>query len=53
VREAVKYCRANLPDILIDIGTGSGIIPLSILSVVEISQTFALDITSEAIKVAE
>jgi release factor glutamine methyltransferase len=53
VREAIKYCRAIPPDILIDIGTGSGIIPLSILSSVEISQVFAVDISPEALKVSE
>jgi len=31
VREAVKLFKAKPPDVLIDIGTGSGIIPISIL----------------------
>lgn len=53
VREAIKYCRMSLPDILIDIGTGSGIITLSILSAVEIPQIFALDISSEALEIAK
>lgn len=53
VREAVKFCRATPPDVLIDIGTGSGIIPLSILSAIDIPQVFAVDISSEALKVAE
>jgi len=53
VREAVKFCRTTPPNTLIDIGTGSGIIPLSILSAVDISQTFALDVSPEALKVAE
>lgn len=53
VREAIKFCRETPPDVLIDIGTGSGIIPLSILSAVDIPQTFATDLSSEALKVAE
>lgn len=53
VREAVKYCRSNSLDVLIDIGTGSGIIPLSILSVLDIPQVFAVDISSEALEVAK
>ena len=53
VRESVRFCRKNPPNILIDIGTGSGIIPLSILSAVDIPQTFAVDISSEALKVAK
>ncbi len=53
VREAIKSCRVNPPDILIDIGTGSGIIPLSILSAVEVPQVLAIDISPEALKVAE
>ncbi|MDP2104094.1 MAG: hypothetical protein Q8K26_04190, partial [Candidatus Gracilibacteria bacterium] len=32
VREAVKICKNTTPDILIDVGTGSGIIPISVLS---------------------
>lgn len=52
VREAVKYCRACSPDIFIDIGTGSGIIPLSILSIVDIPQVFAVDVSPEALEVA-
>lgn len=53
VREAIKYCRVYLPDILIDIGTGSWIIPLSILSTIDISQVFAVDVSQEALKIAE
>lgn len=53
VREAIKLCRSNPPDILIDIGTGSGIIPLSILSAVDIPQVFAVDLSPDALKVAE
>ena len=52
VREAIKFCRLHPPDILIDIGTGSGIIPLSILSAMDISSVFALDISAGALKVA-
>lgn len=52
VREAIKLCRTNPPDILVDIGTGSGIIPLSILSAVDIPQVFAVDLSPEALKVA-
>ncbi|MDD5197371.1 MAG: peptide chain release factor N(5)-glutamine methyltransferase [Candidatus Gracilibacteria bacterium] len=53
VREAIKFCRATSPDVLIDIGTGSGIIPLSILSAIDIPKVFAVDVSSEALKVAE
>lgn len=53
VREAVKYCRENPPDVLIDIGTGSGIIPLSVLSAVDIPQVFAVDLSPEALEVAK
>lgn len=41
------------PDILIDIGTGSGIIPLSIIHSVPIKNVFALDISKEALSVAQ
>jgi release factor glutamine methyltransferase len=53
VREAIKTVKATPFDTLIDIGTGSGIIPLSILSAVDIPQVFAVDVSSEALKVAE
>ncbi|MDD5376512.1 MAG: peptide chain release factor N(5)-glutamine methyltransferase [Candidatus Gracilibacteria bacterium] len=53
VREAIKIARDIVFDTLIDVGTGSGIIPLSILSVVDIPQVFAVDLSSEALKVAE
>ena len=53
VREAIKLCRKNPPDILIDVGTGSGIVPLSILSAVDIPQVFAVDISPRALKVAK
>ncbi len=53
VREAIKFCRVSASEILIDIGTGSGIIPLSILSGVNIPEVFAVDISPEALVVAE
>jgi len=53
VREAIKTANATPFDTLIDIGTGSGIIPLSILSVVDIAKTFATDLSPEALKIAE
>lgn len=60
----MKICKKNTPDILIDVGTGSGIIPISILSEIKnltptLStrgegglKTFAVDISSEALAVA-
>lgn len=53
VREAIKTIKNTPFDTLIDIGTGSGIIPLSILSAVDIPQVFAVDLSPEALKVAE
>lgn len=52
VREAIRYCRNDLPDVLIDIGTGSGIIPISILSAIDIPQAFAVDLSPEALELA-
>lgn len=52
VRETIKHCRISPPTILIDIGTGSGIIPLSILSAVEIPEIFAVDLSHEALQLA-
>lgn len=57
VREAIKTARNESFDVLIDVGTGSGIIPVSILLEVETNnhlslQTYALDISPEALEVA-
>ncbi|MDD2916713.1 MAG: peptide chain release factor N(5)-glutamine methyltransferase [Candidatus Gracilibacteria bacterium] len=52
VREAIRYFRSEEVDTLIDIGTGSGIIPLSILSAVEIPEVFAIDLSPEALVIA-
>lgn len=58
VRAAIKLARGAHFDTLIDVGTGSGIIPISILSEVETNdylslQTYALDISPEALAVAK
>lgn len=53
VREAIKTAKNASFDTLIDIGTGSGIIPLSILSAVNIPQVFAVDLSPGALEVAE
>lgn len=53
VREAIKVVKDTPFDTMIDVGTGSGIIPLSILSAVDIPQVFAVDVSLEALKVAE
>ena len=52
MREAIKYCRAKEIDTLIDIGTGSGIIALSVLSAVDIPQVIAVDISPKALVIA-
>jgi release factor glutamine methyltransferase len=52
VREAIKHCRTNTIDVLIDIGTGSGIIPISMLASIDIPQVFAVDISPQALEVA-
>jgi len=53
----VKICKKNTPDILIDVGTGSGIIPISILSECRDTprrvSTFAIDISPEALAVVK
>lgn len=53
VREAIRFCRTYPQDVLIDVGTGSGIIPLSILSSISIPEVFAVDISPFALQVAQ
>lgn len=53
VREGIKTAKNADFDVLIDIGTGSGIIPISILSETEISEGYALDISTEALEITK
>lgn len=53
VREGIKVVKNTPFDTMIDVGTGSGVIPLSILSAVDIPQVFAVDVSSEALKIAK
>ena len=53
VRETIKMAENTPFDTLIDVGTGSGIIPISILTKVAIEQSFGLDISPKALEVAK
>jgi len=53
VREIIKVAGNTSFDTLIDVGTGSGIIPVSILTKVAIEQSFGLDISPKALEVAK
>lgn len=53
VREAIRIAKTESFDTLVDIGTGSGIIPISILSQVHIPDAYALDISPKALSVTQ
>lgn len=57
VEEVIKICQTNNKTLLIDIGTGSGCIPISILKNIQNTaaniQCFAIDISNKALKVAQ
>ena len=52
VDEAIKLININKP-VILDIGTGSGAIALSLASEIKKSKVFAIDISSDALKVAK
>ena len=53
VRAAIACCRGNAIDTLIDVGTGSGIIPVSVGANVSGLRLIAVDVSHEALAVAE
>lgn len=52
VREAIKIAKNENIDTLIDVWTGSGIIPISINADIWVKKTYAVDISKTALKVA-
>jgi release factor glutamine methyltransferase len=53
VRRVIQDTKSSTPDILIDVGTGSGIIPISISKNTSISTVYALDISEGALDIAK
>lgn len=53
VRKGIEICKQDNVDTIIDIGTWSGIIPISIACNVDVSQVVATDISREALEVAQ
>ncbi len=53
VRKAIRIATNTSFDVLIDIGTGTGIIPISILSKITFDEAFAVDISPGALNVAK
>lgn len=53
VRKGIEICKEYDIDTIVDIGTGSGIIPISIASNVELRKVIAIDISLDALIVAQ
>ena len=53
VNEAIGYIKANNKKTLLDIGTGSGCIPISIKNQLPVVEVSAIDISSEALLIAK